>query len=477
MPPPNIIIFLTDDHGQWASGCYGSREIHSPSMDYLARTGARMDSSFTPSPVCSPARASFFTGKIPSAHGIHDYLEEWGLAHDHPGVQGQTILPRLLQQAGYQTAHCGKWHCNHQWQQPEGYDTWFTQVRGTDARFGEHLFYEGSEKVSLHGHQSTFIGDRAIRFLRERDASRPFFLFVGMTNTHTPATGEPARLVDLYREATFDDVPLEPTQAVNGSARFGIPTDPDKRHEHLSQYFAAVTAIDEQIGRVLDELEHTGATGNTLTVYTSDHGHMNGHHGLWTKGNATIPQNLLDESIKVPCLLSWPGTIQPGGVYREPVDHCDLFATVLDAAGAAGQLTDEQKAIRPGKSYLPLLKGEPGTWRDTQFCEYGNARMVRTAKAKLIRRYPGPNGHFADQYYDLEVDPREATNLIDDPARQQDIARLDQLLTDYFRRYSLPGRNGLDIAKEPAFNRYEPWRMDPNSSKMSTPPAFASSIH
>lgn len=429
-----------------------------------------MENAFTPSPVCSPARASFFTGKIPSAHGIHDYLEERGIAGDHRGLHGQTLLPQLLQRAGYQTAHCGKWHCHHQWQQPDGYDVWFTQVRGTDARFGEHLFYEGNEEISLHGHQSTFIGDRAIRFLRERDRARPFFLFIGMTNTHTPARDESARLVDFYRDATFADVPLEPTQAVNGSVRFRMPTNTEERRAHLMQYFAAVTAIDEQIGRVLDELEHTGAADDTLTVYTSDHGHMNGHHGLWTKGNATIPQNLLDESIKVPCLLRWPGTILPGAVYSEPVDHCDLFTTLLDAASAADHLPESSTAMRPGCSYLPLLSGQPCNWRNVQFCEYGNARMARTARQKLIRRYPGPNGHFSDEYYDLSHDPRETVNLINEPTRQQEIERLDQSLTNYFRRYSNAERSGLNVAARPAFNRYEPWRVDPASAAEKNPP-------
>jgi len=96
---PNILVFFTDDHGQWASHCYGNREIHSPTMDYIAETGARMDRAFTPCPVCSPARASFFTGKMPSAHGVHDHIAENAAGSGHPGIGAQKTIARHLRGA------------------------------------------------------------------------------------------------------------------------------------------------------------------------------------------------------------------------------------------------------------------------------------------------------------------------------------------------------------------------------------------
>src|SRR5690606_32926493 len=109
--------------------------------------------------------------------------------------------------------------------------------------------------------------------------------------------------------------------------------EPGEYDESLAQYAAAVTAIDEQIGRLLDELDGMRQLENTLVVYTADHGHNNGHHGLWLKGNGTTPANFLDGSILVPCLLAWPGVIGAGQVSDAMVDHCDLHATLLDAAG------------------------------------------------------------------------------------------------------------------------------------------------
>jgi arylsulfatase A-like enzyme len=463
---PNILVFLTDDHGRWTLPCYGNRETVTPTLDWLARTGTRMDRAFTPGPVCSPARASFWTGRIPSGHGVHDWIHEPDEG-GHPGIRGQNTLAQRLHHAGYQTALCGKWHCGHFTEQQPGFDTWFTLANGTNARFGNQPFIEGNgTRVEHHGHQATFITDRALRFLGESDRDRPFFLFVGYTDTHTPHAGSPERLVSRYRGASFSDIPREEPSPAHGQVRLALHPDPAKRHESLAQYYASVSMIDEQVGRILDELDSRGQLDNTLVVYTSDHGHMNGHHGLHTKGNATIPQNLLDESILVPCLLRWPGRIADGSARNEMVDHCDLWATLLDAAGC-----DADAAARadrsPGRSYLPLLTGHDLAWRDAQCCEYGNARMIRTDNAKLIRRYAGPNGRFADEFYDLSADPRERVNRMGDPAAADRIAALSARLEAHFASYELPEHAGCDIATQPTCNPWEPWTRDPRTTPLT----------
>lgn len=463
---PNILIFMTDDHGRWTLPSYGNSEVHAPTLDWLARRGTRMDRAFTPCPVCSPARASFWTGRIPSAHGIHDYIQEPGES-THRGIKGQNTLAQRLHLAGYQTALCGKWHCgNYQFQQP-GFDLWFTLAHGTNARFADQPFIEGDgRRIEHHGHQALFTTDRALRFLRERDASRPFFLFVGYTDTHTPHTGSPERLVSRYRTATFRDIPRETPSPAHGHVRLASHEDPDKCRESLAQYCAAVSMIDEQAGRLIDELDSRGELDNTLIVYTSDHGHMNGHHGLHTKGNATIPQNLIDDSVMVPCLWRWPGRVAEGGTCSAMVDHCDLWATLLDAAGCDPRAAAEEDRS-PGVSYLPLITGGTATWRDAQFCEYGNARMIRTDTAKLIRRYPGPNGCFSDEFYDLAADPRERINRIDDPALAPRIAELSARLDAYFARYELPEHSGRDIASQPTCNAWEPWVRIPRDTPVT----------
>lgn len=303
--------------------------------------------------------------------------------------------------------------------------------------------------------------DAALRFLRgPRRRDEPWFCFVGYTDTHSPFSGSPQRFVDAYRQCTFADIPDEPFALCHGQAKPNAfeqsPETFEQSRKYRAQYYAAVSMIDQQMGRIIDELDNRGEVEDTLIVYTSDHGHMNGHHGLWCKGNATTPQNFLDESIRVPCLLSWPGGFKQGQVRDAPVDHCDLHATFLDVARYEG---DDELKVNPGRTYLPLLRGEidQSGWRDAQCCEYANARMIRTRSMKLIRRYDGPNGHFRDELYDLEADPRETQNVIDDPRRASQVEQFAQRLDGYFTHYTEPSRSGLRIAELPRLNDDEPW--------------------
>ncbi len=453
---PNILLFQTDDHGQWASSPYGNREIISPTLQWLADTGIRMDRAFTPCPVCSPARASTLTGLLPSQHGIHDYLQELTVGRDHPGIAPFITLAMRLQQAGYFTGHCGKWHAGRAFQTQPGYNFYVAPHR-TNARFGEQPFHDNGRDLMHHGHQAPIITNAVLRFLDQHAATagdRPFFCYVGYTDTHSPHTSQPQRLVHLYRDCTFAEVPDETFSPTHIYARIPAPADPAEQRDHLRQYYAAVTTIDEQIGRIIDELDSRGQLDNTLIVYTSDHGHMNGHHGLYSKGNATIPQTLIDESIRVPLLMRWPGILRPG-TCDAFVDHCDLYETLLDAAGVPSSQDG------PGRSCLPLLRGENVSWRDAQFCEYANARMIRTADKKLIVRYPGPNGHWPDEFYDMAIDPRERTNRIDDPAYATIIAELRQRIETHFTQYEDPARTGLRAWEQPRHNNWEVWALTP----------------
>jgi arylsulfatase A-like enzyme len=463
--PRGIVVLMSDDHARWALNCYGNHEVLTPTMDFLAG-GAKMDRAYTPTPVCSPARASFFTGRTPSQHGVHDYIAEWwGTGRDHPGLAGQYNLGELLQQGGYHTGLVGKWHCGggggDRGVQP-GFDRWFSFHEGVQTpHFGDMRFNDQGRVVELHGHRSTFVTDRAIEFLRQRPAEKPFFLFCGYVSTHTPHAQQPERLVSHYRGARFADIPTDQAipAAYHANPTVKPPADENQRREGLAQYYASVTLVDEQAGRILDELDNLGLSDDTLVVYVSDHGDMRGHHGLQGKGNATVPQNLLEESIRVPMLLRWPGRIQPGTVCEAFVDHCDLFATLLDASGVSISDAIRREIHSPGRSFLPMLQGERQEWRDAQFCEYGNARMIRTGRHKFIRRYRGPNGRFSDELYDLSADPLETTNLIDDPAQAAAIAALGKRLDDYFAEYEIPGRSGVDVGERPPANPCEIWRM------------------
>lgn len=455
MTRPNILVFLTDDHAQWATGHTGSADLQTPALDFLAETGVRMANAFTPCPVCSPARACFWTGRLPSQHGIHDWLHEKENSHDW--MAAETNLAQYLQAAGYETALVGKWHCGRSHLPQPGFEHYFSYERGQYPHYGNLGFVRDGVALRRAGYQTPFLTEEAIAFLRGRDRSRPFFLFVGYVDTHSPFRSHPERFVRPYRRAAFADVPQEDF-AGSGWIRFGVPESGEERQEWLAQYAAAVTFVDVQAGAVLDALEGQSDLDNTLVVYTSDHGHMNGQHGLYTKGNATVPQNFYEEAIRVPLLLRWPGRLWAGATCTEMVDHCDLFQTLLEAASAP--LTAEQQRARnpAGASFLSLAAGATMPWRSLQFCEYGNARMVRTERYKLVCRY-APHDIYGDELFDLAQDPREKVNRIGEESLVPVIALLRESLESHFARFSEEGQGGTDILRLPVQNHFEPWRL------------------
>jgi arylsulfatase A-like enzyme len=428
---PNVVVVMADDHGQWCAGPYGNDEVRTPAMDYLANTGVVMENAFCPSPVCSPARASFFTGRRPSQHGIHDWLHP-----DESGPQwlaGEVTLPELLADAGYDTGLSGKWHCG------EGYER-----RAFDLV--QNMRQGDWERPKFSVARDRKITDGAIDFLRRDRAEDPFFLFVGYTATHGPHDGEPPYLVEQYRDATFEDVPDDvtyPFGALTSSSRW---PDREARDEARAQYYAAVESIDAGLGRLLQELDRQDDLEDTIVVYTSDHGRNCGHHGLWGKGNATQPPNVVEESIRVPLLLGGTTDVFPNQRRTAMVDHCDLFETVIDVAGVRDARPDDRPY--PGSSYAPLLfDAEPDPdWRSVQICEYGSLRMARTQRYKLVRRSPdGP-----DECFDLEDDPRETTDVIDDPDYRTVVDRLDAALDDAF--------DGPPPSDGPSHNPLDVWR-------------------
>lgn len=461
---PNILVFLTDDHGQWLQQAYGNSEVQTPNMSRIAHNGVRMSNAFTTCPVCSPARASFFTGRMPSQHGIHDWIEEKTQAYAYPWLKGQTLISELLKAAGYNTGLIGKWHCGEERYPHPGFDRWFSYWVNQYPHFGQQNFSDQGKHVTADGLQSPFLTEQALAFLRshhQTNANKPFFLFVGYTDTHVPHKQMPEELVAKYKDATFRDIPKEQFSKAHGKAQIPIAKDPAVERAKHEEYYAAASSIDREVGRILDELESLGQLEDTLVVYTGDHGLNAGQHGVWEKGNATIPQNFLEESIRVPCAIAWPG----GGIARNleteiPVNHCDLFATLLDAARAFPASDAAKKINSPGKSYLAQLQGHNSVaWRDYTVCEYGNARMIRSDGYKLILRYPFKGVTFPNELYDLKADPRETINLYDspDPRYRTIIQQMNAHLNQFFSIYTVPGHDGLDLEHQPMATPASPW--------------------
>jgi arylsulfatase A-like enzyme len=460
---PNILVFLTDDHGPWAQHVNGTTELQTPHLDALAARGVRFTNAFTPCPVCSPARASFFTGLMPSQHGVHDWLNENMKGYDHPGLKGQTLIGELLQKVGYYTGLVGKWHCDVDRRPHPGFDSWFSYWTSQYPHVGTQNFSDNGTHIVEQGYQSPLLTNRAIDFLKKRRQvaeNKPFFLFVGYVDTHVPHNGAPPDLVQHYKStAKFTDIPDEKFADCHGTIRSGKAPNPQRDREKLSQYYAAVSSIDREVGRVIDELKAAGEFENTLIIYTGDHGLNCGHHGIWEKGNGTLPQNFFDESVKVNCTLSWPaGRFLQNAVCTDIVNHCDLWATLLDIAGAIPDAAALARINSPGRPYLNQLLGKPAiNWADAQISEYGNARMIRTADSKLILRYPYGKQQFASELYDMKNDPRETVNLFADPKHANAVKTLKARMDSFFEKYTVPGRSGLAMQTQPLCNAGSPW--------------------
>lgn len=453
----NIILVMNDDLAEWALGCYGNTEIHTPTLDYLAKTGVQMNNAFTPTPVCSPARACCLTGRLSSQHGIHDYLVSADPAiHRRQWLQDDVTLAQLLSDAGYQTAHCGKWHLGNDDTPHDGFDYWFSGVGDYPVEHGgDHRFSLNGDIQTIPGHRTQVITDKAIKFLYQRDVEKPFFMHIGYFGTHNPWRGHPERLVTQYRNNRFEDMLDQPSYPFGKqNLESTLPTRLNPR-EALAQYFASVSHIDEAISRLMDELEALNLRDDTLIIFTSDHGLCCGHHGLWGKGNATLPLNMLEESIRIPMIFNQPRHLFGYQQRSEFVDHLDLFQTIVDYAGISTNLPDDRNYA--GQSFLPMLDNSRhlSDWRQVQFGEYGNVRMIRTQQYKLIRRYYDGG---SSELFDFNSDPSEMINKFNDPDYQPIINRLTVEMESYFERFQDEVKSGLRVTNLPQHNFSEAWR-------------------
>jgi len=445
--PPNILLFLTDDHAPWTLPCHGNSEVRAPTFDRLACEGVVFRNAFTPTPVCSPGRACLLTGLTSSQHGVHDWLSmNDPECQERDWLTGQVTLAEMLKREGYLCGLSGKWHIGQCYQAPRGYD-WYFGMSTIGSHQGMSTYvYEGRARNQV-GNATEILTDQAIGFVNGVPDDRPFFLQIGYTDTHSPYLRQDPDLIASYSDATFRDITVDPPHPWSWNEGFqqgAVISEEDCRARHRSQY-AAVTDIDRHIARLLDALSAAGRLDNTVVVYTSDHGLSLGQNGFWGKGNGTRPLNMHDVSIRVPLLVSGPGL--PGGaVIDRCVDHFDTFATICELCGVdpAGRRPDTNY---PGRSYLGLVSGSRD-WEDACFGEYGDLRMIRTATHKLVHRYPdGP-----DDLFDLVSDPGEKVNLAGQPAsagtREQLLGRLES----FYARHDDPARSGLRVKELPRHN-------------------------
>ena len=450
MTPPNILWICTDQQRWDTLGCYGNPFVHTPNLDRLAERGALFESAYSQSPVCTPSRASFLTGRYPRTTRCRQN------GQDIPA--DEVLITKRLADEGYQCGLSGKlhistchpsvctdmerriddgysvFHWSHHagggWGDKNAYWAWLTE-QGATFETPPHPEC-AAIKVGMPEelHQTTWCMEKAAEFIRERAEDGSPWLF--SVNPFDPHHGfdPPAAYLERY-EAMLDDIPLPdyvegelddkpPCQAFDHDGAYGhtcgFPyekmTDRDHRMVRAA-YWAMCDLMDAQIGRLLDVLEATGQADNTIVVYMSDHGEILGDHGIYLKG-----PYFYEPCVHVPLIVSWPGIVAPQRI-ASLVELADVAPTLLDAVGI------ERLPGMQAKSLWPILSGESTgeEHRDDVYCEYYNAMpwhqnptaqltMVRAANAKIVVDHANGCG----ELYDLNSDPGEHRNLWNDPS-------------------------------------------------------------
>lgn len=457
---PNILWICTDQQRFDTHGCYGNPHVRTPAIDAFSGSGTLFEHAYCQSPVCTPSRASFLTGRYPRTTRTRQ--------NGQSIPADEVLVSKTLADAGYTCGLAGKLHvsASHPDAAPvierridDGYadfhwshDTeplwptneYFSWLKQEGVTY-ERRPLEGSEHVQVSSpashHHTTWCAEKAIAFMEmQAEFDRPWMFSVNIYDPHHPFD-PPLEYLQPYLER-LDEVPLpnyvpgelddkpvfqrnDHYRAYNTSGYFPAAEMPDDEHRLLrAAYWAMIDLVDVQVGRMLDALEATGQRENTIVVFMSDHGEMLGDHGLYLKG-----PYFYDPAIRVPLIVSWPGKIREGVRSEALVELADLAPTLLDAAGIA---VPERMQ---GRSLWPLLTGQTdaGSHRDDIYCEYYNAKpwhkdpaahatCVRTRTHKLVVVHGLAEG----ELYDLRADPSETRNLWNDPDARE--AKMDMLV-------------------------------------------------
>ncbi len=431
---PNIVLVLADDLAAWMVGCYGNKEIRTPNIDLLARGGARFADSFVCTPSGSPSRATLFTGRTPRQHGILDFLTAQPVANPPQGqkeapasFKNEIMISDILAAAGYNCGYAGKWDMGGDEKPPNHFDFTYTMGAGEHGYSDPRMFLNGMA-IKENGYLADLMTEKACAYIDQQNASKPFFLSIGYLNPHAPYDGHPQKYYDMYAKTNFETFGFERT-APNASRDKDLMKD---LVGNIRKCAAATTALDDQLAVLIRKLTGKGLRDNTIVIFTSDNGFLLGRHGLFSKGHASNPPNMYEESIGVPMIWNWPGRFPVESVRPESISLYDVLPTICDLTG-----TNAPDRNLCGRSYLPLLFNHPlpkkDPWRSTVFGQLRNTEMVRDGRFKLVIRN---NGEGPNELFNVRADPREKVNLYESPQHVTVRDRLAAALDVWRKRYA-----------------------------------------
>jgi arylsulfatase B len=393
---PNIVYIVADDLGWKDVGFNGATDIKTPNLDKLAATGARLE-QFYAQPMCTPTRAALLTGRYPNHYGLQTIVipsvSSYGLATD------EWLLPQGLKEAGYQTAIIGKWHLGHgdkkYWPRQRGFDYQYGPLIGeldyfTHEEHGVLDWYRDNKQVKENGYTTTLLGNDAVKYINERNASTPFFLYLAFNAPHTPYQA-PQEYIDRYKNIE------EPTRRT---------------------YAAMVTCMDDQVGRVVDALDKKKLRDNTLIIFQSDNGGTRNamfsgvmadmskikipcDNGPYREGKGT----LYEGGTRVCALANWPGHIPAGVTVKEMIHVVDIYPTLAKLAGAS---TTKCKPLDGLDVWGTISEGKRSPRSEIVYNVEPFRAAIRQGDWKLIWRPLLPS---SVELYNIVPDPSEKNNL------------------------------------------------------------------
>lgn len=419
--PPNVVVFLVDDLGYMDIGANNPDTFYeTPNVDRLATSGMRFTDGYAANPVCSPTRYSLMTGKYPTRVQATNFFTGKRSGTYHPAPLGNNMpldevtLADALKGAGYATFFAGKWHLGPS-------EEYFPQNRGFDVNIGGHTAggpYTGKRyfgpfenpQMEVESPAGDHLPDRLARetaaFIRDHKDG-PFLAYLAFYSVHTPLMGRP----DLVEKYKLKAEKVAGEEFADEEQIFG---DNPRRVRILQKhavYAAMVEAMDEAVGKVLDQLEASGVADNTIVVFTSDNGGLSTSEGSPT---SNLPLRggkgwVYEGGIREPWIIRYPGVTQPGAINPTPICSIDLFPTVAAAAGITFEHEVDGVDLKTTLSGKPLERGDALYWHYPHYSNQGGipAGAIRVGDYKLVERYEDGRVHL----YNLQSDIGESKDL------------------------------------------------------------------